>query len=165
MHWLDIVVLLIIVGSAIEGGVRGFVFEICSLAGLILGIFLAIKFFADVAVYLDFIPVAGWILNLISFILILSIVSILFTLLGKALRTTFSKIFLGWLDHVAGVVFGVLRGVITVLLIVMALQLTPLGRVINLEAPKTRFMPLILNTVHPVMKTLVGERDHSRNVI
>lgn len=165
MHWLDIVVVVIIVGSAIEGAWRGFVFEICSLAGLIVGFFLAIKYFGAVAVYLGFIPMAQWLLNLISFILILSVISILFTMLGKALKAALSKIFLGWLDHAAGAIFGLLRGAITVLLIAMVLQLTPLGKVISSEAYKSRSIPFILKTIHPIMGYLMGESGPPKNFI
>jgi membrane protein required for colicin V production len=165
MHYLDIIILIIIAASAVEGGIHGFVFEIFSLAGLLVGLLLAVKYFSLLASYLQFLSLSGWILNVISFLVILILVSALFRLVGRLLKKGLSKIFMGWLDHTMGVLFGIARGVVIVLLITLILLLTPLQAVLLTEAPKTRFLQPSLQVVEPYYNLLIQEHKPSLNSV
>lgn len=165
MHYLDIIILIIITASAVEGGIHGFVYEIFSLAGLLAGLFLAVKYFSLFASYLQFLNLAGWILNVVSFLVILILVSALFRLIGRLLKKSLSKIFMGWLDHAVGVLFGVGRGVVTVLLVTLILLLTPLQALLLHEAPETRFLQPSLQVVEPYYNLLIQEHKPSLNSV
>ena len=165
MHYLDIIVLIIVIISAIEGGIQGLVYEVCSLIGLVAGFFLALEFFDTAAAYLGFIPLPGWVLKAISFFLILVAVNVIFRFLGKSLRIVLRKVFMGWLDRFAGVIFGLLRGTFIALLIIMILLLTPIGSVIISEAPNTKLIPPALQAVRPFIEYLTGGAPPHPDVI
>ncbi len=158
MHYIDIIILVIIIASAVEGGFHGFVYEVCSLFGLIAGFVLALQFFSEVAAYLTFIPLPLWILKIVSFLVILIATNVLFRLLGKGLRSLLRKIFMGWLDRIVGAVFGLIRGAFVVVLITMILLLTPLRSVLKKQAPDTDFLKPSIDLVKPLMEMLLDKR-------
>jgi len=156
MHYLDIIILIIVIASAVEGGFNGFVYAVCSLVGLVAGLFLAMEFCTELGPHLSFIPLPIWLLNAIAFLLILIVVNVIFRIVGKSLRGLLRKIFMGWLDRVAGVAFGLVRGAVMVLLITMILMLTPIGPVLVREAPGTRFMTPAIELVRPFIQVITG---------
>ena len=159
MHYLDIIILIIIIASVIEGGFQGFIYELCSLLGLVAGFFLAVRFFTLLAEHLDFIPIPAWIVKVLAFLLILVVSNLIFRLVGKSLRAILRKIFMGWLDRLAGAVFGLARGVIIVLLITLIMLFTPISSVIVREAPNTKFMTPAIKIVQPFQEALVSKRS------
>lgn len=158
MHYLDIVIVIIIVASAVEGGIQGFVYEVFSLLGLAAGLVLAIRYCHEWSAYLHFIGIADWLLSIITFLIIVIVVSAIFRMLGRWLRKLLSKVFMGWLDHFAGVLFGIVRGGVMVLLIVLLLLLSPLSQVIRREAPRTQFLKPAVELVKPFLKILTQDR-------
>jgi len=158
MHYLDIIILIIILASGVEGGIHGFVYELCSLIGILAGLFLGWRFFPVIAGYLQFLSVPDWILNVTSFLLILIVVSAILRMLGGVLRRALHKVFLGWLDHAVGAIFGLARGFVMVFLITLILLLTPLSDVLRAEASKTRFLKHSIQVVAPFLNTLIANR-------
>jgi membrane protein required for colicin V production len=161
MHYLDIIILVIIIASAIEGGFHGFIYEVCSLVGIIAGFVLAIQFFAEIAGFLDFIPIPLWLLKALSFLIILIATNILFRLMGKALREILRKIFMGWLDRIAGVIFGLVRGFLTVLVIILVLLISPISKIIQKEARETNLLQPSIELVKPFLGNLKGQSPPS----
>ena len=160
MHYLDIIILIIIIASGVEGGIHGFVFELFSLAGLLLGLFLGWKYFAVAASYLQFSGLPGWLLNVVAFLLILIIVSAILRLIGGALKKVLHSTFVGWLDRVVGVAFGLVRGAVVVLLLTLVLLLTPLASVLTREAPRTRLLKPSIHLIRPVLDNLLKGDHH-----
>ena len=86
----------------VKGLLRGFIREISSLAGIILGIWLGNLYQPRVTDLLrSYLPFTENI-PLISFALIFAAILILFNLLGWIIKLLFKKIFLGWLDRTLG---------------------------------------------------------------
>jgi membrane protein required for colicin V production len=158
MHYLDVIILVIILACGVEGGIRGFVYELCSLIGLLAGLVLGWRFFPVIAGYIKFLNLPDWILNITSFLLIMIVVSAILRMLGGVLRGALRKVFMGWLDHAMGVIFGLARGFVLVLLITLLLMLTPLSDVLNAEASKTRFLKHSVQIVSPFLNTLITNR-------
>ncbi|RJP76211.1 MAG: CvpA family protein [Candidatus Zixiibacteriota bacterium] len=161
MHYLDIVILIIILISGVSGGLNGFVFEALALGGLALGIYLGLRYFSWLAYHLNFLGLPDWLLNIIAFLLILIVITIAFRLVGRLLKGTVAKAFLGWLDHAVGAIFGLVRGVAVVLLLIMLLLLTPLRQVLTEEAPRTTLLKPALQLVSPYLNLLLYEHPRS----
>ncbi len=109
MNWLDILIIVSLVASAISGLGTGLVKGLCNLAGLIIGIFLAGRYFEGLGGRLTFIHNAD-ISGVVAFIIILSIIMIIAGLMGSLLHKVLSGIKLGWLDHLFGGAVGFLVG-------------------------------------------------------
>jgi membrane protein required for colicin V production len=162
MHYLDIIILIILAASAIEGGIHGFVYELFSLGGLLLGLFLGWKYFALFASYLTFSGLPEWLLNVIAFMLILIVVSAILRLIGGVLKKALHSTFMGGMDRVVGVVFGLVRGGVMVLLLTLVLLLTPLQQVLTREAPRTRLLKPSIHLIRPILDNLFEDHHPSR---
>jgi membrane protein required for colicin V production len=113
MNYIDLVLGLLLCIAAVQGFRKGFIIELASLAALILGIWGGIKFS-------DF--TAGFItqhtgyhsenLSTIAFLVTFIVIIILVHMMGKMLDTVVKAIFLGFLNRLAGVIFGVLKSAV-----------------------------------------------------
>jgi len=123
MNLVDLILIVLLALSVIAGYRDGFVKEFASLAGLIIGIYVALHFSDVTADFIrDFIGVSGKYLKIISFVLTLVLVIVVFSLLGKILESVIETIMLGFLNRIAGAVFGLLKGMLILSLVIMLLN-------------------------------------------
>lgn len=127
---LDIVFCGIITLSFIWGLFRGFIHQVLSLFFLILGYFLA-RHFA-----IDFVPTShGSLIDSAYYVISFSGIFAVVTLCGMVINFVISRIiralnatFFGMLDKILGGIFGFVRGIIIVMVMVFILQFTPFGK-------------------------------------
>jgi membrane protein required for colicin V production len=121
MNLLDYIIVAILIFFTIKGVFMGFIREIASLAGIILGIILGILYIPQVTQFLSgYVPESRF-LSLISFALVFALVLILCNIIGWALRLFLKKVFLGWFDKFMGAVFAVLKTILLTYLIIVIL--------------------------------------------
>lgn len=110
MSKIDIFLLLVILFGAYKGYKDGFLMGLVSLLAIVLGVFLGFKLMAD---GMDFLQkefnADQNTLPYLSFFLIFITVVILVTWLGKTIRNSIDKIFLGRVDETMGLVLGVFK--------------------------------------------------------
>ncbi|MCU0538276.1 MAG: CvpA family protein [Desulfobacterales bacterium] len=121
MNAFDIVIVVVVGYGLIRGLFRGLVKEVASLLGVIGGFF---------AAYLYYETVAGWLTGLVSnpgyrnilaFMILFCGVLIVVNVIAIVIRYLMNLIFLGWLDRLGGVGFGLVKGVLIVSVLFMAL--------------------------------------------
>lgn len=110
MSWLDIVIIVVIAIGAVNGLRIGIIKATLSLAGLIIGIILAGRYYAPFSEQLSFIPQAG--AKVVAFAIILVGVMIIAGLLTRFLKWAVSVVMLGWVNYLGGAVFGLVLGAI-----------------------------------------------------
>ena len=121
MNILDYIIIIAMIYLIIKGILRGFIGEISSIVGIILGIWLGNLFQPRVTELLrPYIPFTDYI-PLISFAAIFATILILFNLTGWALKLLFRKVFLGWLDRTLGACLAITKGVIVTYLVIVIL--------------------------------------------
>ena len=125
MIWIDLIIVAIIVISALISLVRGFVKESISLASWIVAGFIALRYFKALADVLE--PyVESIIVRQATGAGILFVCSLIVgAIVNFMVSQLVSKTGLSATDKSLGVVFGAARGVMIVILIVMAFALTP----------------------------------------
>jgi membrane protein required for colicin V production len=111
MNWLDMVILILLLVSAIGGLVNGLIKAVISLVGLIVGIVLAGHYYVSLAGHLTFISDQN-IARIASFVIIFLAVSIVAAILGTLFTKIVSSISLGWLNRLGGAAFGILIGAV-----------------------------------------------------
>ncbi|HIC90986.1 MAG TPA: CvpA family protein [Syntrophaceae bacterium] len=121
MNVLDIIIILILTLCIIRSLFRGFIKEIFSILGIIIGVLIASRYY-----YLLFPCLSRYVsnqdyINLFSFTLVFLSVFLIVMLLGILLKALLKVMFIGWVDHTLGGVFGLLKGVIYVALLVWVL--------------------------------------------
>jgi len=121
MNLLDMIILCTMIFFVVKGILRGFLREVASLAGVILGILLANHFQPRVTEVLKaYVPVSGF-LPIISFAFLFGAVLVICNLTGYGLSLLFKKAFLGWVDRTLGAAFAVVKGVIITYLVIVIL--------------------------------------------
>ena len=109
MNWVDIVIAVVILISTIIGLRNGLIKVVLSLAGLIIGITLAGRYYLTLAGHLSFIHQVA-VANVVAFIIILVVVMMIASLIALILTKIVSAMMLGWLNRLGGAVFGFLEG-------------------------------------------------------
>ena len=122
MNWLDILLAIIFALSIISGLAKGFAREgigfIAAVAGFVCGLW----FYGMVAYYfLPYVSHKG-VANFLGFLLIFLLMVLLGALAGKLLGLLFKWVGLSWLDRLLGGVFGVLRGFVFAIALIVALM-------------------------------------------
>ena len=122
MNILDIFIFCTLVFFLVQGVFRGFLREIASLGGVVLGIFLGSRFQPDASALLRAHVPDFHYLPVVSFVLIFALVLIVSNVLGYALSRLFKKVFLGWLDRGLGVWLAFTKGMVLTYLIIILLM-------------------------------------------
>jgi membrane protein required for colicin V production len=113
MNILDLFILGLMTFFLIKGIFRGFFREISSLAGIVFGFLIGIRYRLQMANFLDaYLPFEKPLLILISIIILLLLVVIASNLLGAFLHNIFKRLFIGWLDRGLGIGFALVKGII-----------------------------------------------------
>ena len=111
MEWLDIIIIVGIAVSTFLGFRAGIIKAVLSLAGLIIGIILAGRYYEALSEELTFISQPG-VAKVVAFIIILVVVAAAAALLARLLKWATSLMMLGWVNHLGGAVFGFLLGAV-----------------------------------------------------
>jgi membrane protein required for colicin V production len=111
MNWLDIVILIILIISAVSGFASGLIKSVFSLVGLIVGVVLAGRLYVGFSSYLSFIPGNNG-PRIAAFIIIFLVVMLVATLLGILLTKLISFVMLGWINRIGGAALGIFLGAI-----------------------------------------------------
>jgi membrane protein required for colicin V production len=109
MNWLDIVIIVLLLISAVGGLINGLIKSVFSLVGLIVGVVVAGRFYLGLAGLLGFIQNEN-IARIVAFIIIFLVIIIIAAILGAVLTKLISTLLLGWLNRLGGAVFGVIMG-------------------------------------------------------
>lgn len=110
MNWLDIVLAIPMLWFLYKGFRNGLIIELASLAALVLGIWVALHFSFYVEGWLiDNFEIGDKYLSIISFALTFLIVAILVYLAGKIIHKLVGIVFLGFINRLAGGIFGLLK--------------------------------------------------------
>jgi membrane protein required for colicin V production len=147
MSLFDWFLIAVLAYSTIMAFMRGIILESFSLGGLIAGILLASWNYNHVAVYLQRLISTPGTAQIVAFLLIVIGVMILSTLLGRALNRTAHAIGLGFFDRLLGAGFGLARGCLFGVAILMAVTAF---RPHSAWAENSRLTPYFLAGVHAV---------------
>lgn len=111
MNYIDIVLGILLVLSAIGGFRKGLIAEVAALAALVLGIWGAIEFSHITSEFL--VENFDWKwdhLNIASFFITFVVIVILVHIIGSTVNKMAETVMLGFVNKLAGLVFGILRG-------------------------------------------------------
>lgn len=110
MSKADIVLLIMIAFGAISGYRSGFLMSLISLLAIVLGVLGGFKLMGLGMIYLqEHFNADKTVLPYISFCAIFIIIVVAVGLIGKVIKATIDKTFLGQLDQAMGLVLGILK--------------------------------------------------------
>ena len=109
MFWLDIAVIVIIGIATLIGLKIGIIKAVLTLAGVIVGVLLAGRFYVALADQLTFIP-QETLARLVAFAIILTVVMLIAGIIAGVLKWLASIILLGWVNRLGGALLGLITG-------------------------------------------------------
>lgn len=127
MSRIDIIIVIVVLLSGALGIYWGFIRQVLSLAGLIAGLVFASRYGASVADALSSFIANDTLARVLGFGIVLIGVSAAVSLMASLLRRFVGLLFLGWLDHLAGGLLGLLQGLILCTIFVLAAATFPLA--------------------------------------
>jgi len=121
MNPFDVFIILVLGYSIVRGLFRGLVKEVSSIIGVLGGFYAAYSYYPMVAKLLSGLITEQSYLNILSFLIIFCGILIIISILGVVIKYLLNVAFLGWIDRVCGVGFGLIKGVliVTVLFIIL----------------------------------------------
>lgn len=164
MNFFDIVTFITIVWAVVSGWRSGFVSQLFSLAGVVAGAILSVKYGAAVGSMLGiderFATVAGFLITFVGILIVATIVS-------KLLAKVISFIGLGWINTVLGIMLSVLKGLLILSLAFASIEAMnrELHFVESEYFDKAHTFHLVRNASEPIFKYLVEAKDSVMNSI
>jgi len=156
MNSLDISILLFTSVFLIRGVFRGFVLELVTIVGLILGYIISITYLSILTGYfLSFYPsFPVSVVNIISFFILFVGTNLLLRLVSNIISKTLRIAMLGWLNRLLGGLLGMLKSIIILSILVFILDMIPFSSYIldHVEVQNSQLYP-ILNAIGPRLYT------------
>jgi membrane protein required for colicin V production len=128
LNWVDWALVATLLCSVVLGFARGLVFEVMSLVGWVVAWFVAQWFAPEVALHLP-VGVPGSSINAAAaFALTFVAALVVWGLLARLVRLLVHATPLSVIDRLMGGAFGILRGILLLLVVAMVVALSPAGK-------------------------------------
>ncbi len=107
--YFDIAIVLLLLFFGIRGLISGFCKEFFGILGFVAGLWFAYMYYLQLSPYLTFIPQDTW-RNIIAYACIFITINLISAFLAHLLRSILSLALLPWLDRLAGIALGLIKG-------------------------------------------------------
>ena len=152
MNPIDIFILIFVLFFFIRGFFHGFILELTTLIGLVLGYLVAISNVGFVTSFiLNIIPdLPHSAVNIFSFAILFIGTNLILRFLAGIITKTLKFAMLGWLNRWLGAVFGVVKSMIILSILVLVIDFLPFSEQImaNTNVQESQLYP-ILDVVGP----------------
>ena len=156
MNWLDAVIVITLIGFTVAAFRAGLIREVVTLVAVVVGILVAGHYYDDLADDVLLFIKNDKAAKVIAFLSLFGSIALLGQLAALLIKQAVSMLLLGWLDHVAGVMFGLLKGLVLVELFLIVFATYPyfgLDKAID----GSGIAPLFLDNGPALLKLLPGE--------
>ena len=123
--FIDILFLVVLIFTAINAAIKGFIHEFFSKAAFFLGIFIAVVFTDKLDEYIRKGIKIEILSKIVSFLIIFIVVYIVVRLIQVVVKKIFSGEIMSGLDHSLGVFFGIAEGFVIISLMLGILYMQP----------------------------------------
>ncbi|MCZ2147566.1 MAG: CvpA family protein [Bryobacterales bacterium] len=128
MNWLDVVLGIVLLGSIVSGLIKGFIRAAIGITAAVLAVVLGMWFYGSAGSVFEEYVSSRNVSNFLGFTCVFFLVLLGGALLGRFLAMLFKWAGLSFVDRILGGCFGLLRGVlicIAVVMVLMAFSTTP----------------------------------------
>jgi membrane protein required for colicin V production len=160
MNWLDAVIVIVIAWLTFAAFRVGIIREVVGVIALVVGVLAAGYYYDDLAENVLLVIDDDTAANVIAFLVLFGTVALGGQLAAFLLKQMTALLALGWVDHLAGAAFGLLKGLILVEVFLILFTTYPylgLGGAVRGSA----IAPLFLDGGPVLLKLLPGEFDRA----
>ena len=120
MSYIDVIIVLFLLYGAVRGFFKGLVIEVATLLGLVLGLYLAMKYSIYTEnVLRDFLNLSEGYLHPVGWGITFLVVAIVVYLLGKMLTSLVAVVSLGLVNKIAGLLLGMTKYFVILCILLM----------------------------------------------
>ena len=113
MNILDIIILICLVPSIIQGLRKGFISQAISIVSIVAGVWASANFANLVSDWLaQYLEAPEQVLRIVSFAVIMIVVFIILGLIGKLLHGIIQLVMLGWVNRLLGAAFAFAKAIL-----------------------------------------------------
>ena len=150
MNWLDIVLLLVLLVSVLTSFRKGFSREVIGLVAVVLALLLGTWFYGTAGSFLSPYVSSRALANLLGFFLVFGAVmlagAVVSFVMGRFLKVTGLSIF----DHLLGAGFGLLRGILVAVALIMGIMAFTPGDQPPASVVNSRLSPYVVDAARVV---------------
>lgn len=155
MNSIDIVIIAIAGFFCVKGLVKGMILEVFTLAGLLLGYFIALRGKSAISTMIQkWIILPDIIVNTISFFIVFILIIIFFRVAAGKVRKFFKWTLLGWIDKAGGFLIGLFKAALVTSLIALLFSIIPFSNEIRKEQEASFFFNPV-RSVAPAVFNLI----------
>ena len=155
---IDYIVIGVLLFSTIKGFFRGLIVEVLSIVGLIGGLYLASRFYPSLQSLGIAIGIPSAVARIIAYILILCLVTGAAAWLGSILTKIAKKLFMGWLNRLAGAIFGFIEGALVIIILLVVVSLTPWKDKVEVWRKESKAVKIMLQAADPFIKQFENKK-------
>lgn len=123
MNYIDFIIIILVLASAIKGATKGLIYELASLIALIGGVWGAIKFSHATQTFLvERMDFTNNYIGIISFVITFVIIIIIVHLLAKAVEKALESVALGAANRILGFVFSAFKAMFILGILVILIE-------------------------------------------
>ena len=147
IQFLDALAFFFIIGMSAIGFRRGLVEELGRLFGLVIATVFSLKLYVGLgALILNWIPMDIWVLFILSFILIFSIILISMRILTRLVQFLFLSKSTKWVNRLMGTFFGGSKGILVVMMFFWIFELIPNNQSANIILKESEMAQYLIKT-------------------
>jgi membrane protein required for colicin V production len=159
VDWFDIAIIGVLTWNTVSAFRRGLIREVVSIIALIAGAVLAGRFYDELSANLAFLIDDETMRNLVAFVSIFIGINVVGAVASAFMRNTAAILMLGPMDHLGGAVFGLLRGVLFIEVVLVAVTAFPALAALTAGAEASTLAPYFLRAA-PLVNGLLPEAFH-----
>lgn len=144
MNWLDLLIVAILAWTTFRAFSAGLIREIVSLLGLVAGVALAGAFYGNLSRNLEFVIADPTTRQLAAFGAIFIGTVIAGYVIGAVLHTAAAMLFLGPVDKIGGAIFGLVKGLLLVEVLLVAISVFPAQTTVAMAVKESTLAPVFL---------------------
>ena len=119
MNPFDMLATAILAFCVIRGIFRGLIKEMSSIVGVLSGYYAAYTYYPEIAKLLSRWLTNSAYVNILSFLVLFCVVFLVVSTLGVVIKYALNIAFLGWFDRICGSLFGAVKGILIVAVLVV----------------------------------------------
>ena len=147
IQFLDALSFFFLIGMSIIGFRRGLVEELGRLLGLIVATVFSLKLYVKLgSLFLDWITMDAWVLFILSFILIFSIILISMRIITRLIQFLFLSKSTKWVNRLMGTFFGASKGILVVMMFFWIFELMPNSKSADIIMKESEMAQYLIKT-------------------
>ena len=147
IQFLDALTFFFLIGTSIIGFRRGLVEELGRLLGLVVATVFSLKLYVKLgSLLLNWIAIDVWVLFIMSFILIFSIILIFMRTLTRLIQFLFLSKSTKWVNRLMGTFFGGSKGILVVMIFFWIFELMPNSKSADIIMKESEMAQYLIKT-------------------